>query len=144
MNRETFERWIAANVEGTGYGKCVEKAVEMAEAFPEELEVRQGLFHDPDWGPRQHRWCRVRGTSQIVDPTARQFPSGVLFPNGAGSLFYEDLTDTDSAELRERVPSGKCLECGELLYGESQFCDSSCASAYTSFVMDSLNHPYGF
>lgn len=126
MDRDQYTQWIRANVEGSGYGACVTKAVEMAAAFP-ELEVRQGLYECPVWGPRQHRWCRVRGTDVIVDPTGAQFPTGSHFPDG---LFYEDLTDASEDELLDRVPTGKCWECGGFTYRGQTFCDSGCEVAY--------------
>lgn len=126
MSRSKYEQWIRDNVEGNGYGTCTVKAAEMAAAFP-ELEVREGLYDCPNWGLRQHRWCRVRSTQQIVDPTGTQFPFGSHFPDG---LFYQDLTDASEDELMDHVPTGKCLECGSFTYQGHTFCDSACESAF--------------
>jgi hypothetical protein len=65
--------WIAANVEGDGYGKCRETCARMVQEFPELTRVH-GTYVDLIWGFRSHFWC-VAETGLIVDPTAAQFPS---------------------------------------------------------------------
>lgn len=113
-----YQKWIAENVQGDGYGQCHKVAQRMAESFPELTYVR-GEYYCPFWGPRMHGWC-IDIEGRIVDPTALQFPS-------KGEGHYEQVEDKD-------LPVGRCMECGELFYDNSPcmpFCSKECAEAYT-------------
>ena len=102
-----WEKWSDEN----GYAKCAERTLEMQKEFPELTRVR-GHFLDWAWGPREHWWL-VTPTGTIVDPTKDQFPS-----KGKGD--YQPLDES----LGE--PTGRCLNCGELLYGPETFCSENC------------------
>jgi len=124
--RDAYKVWIDQNVnDDNGYGKCDELTRRMVKAFP-TLTRRKGFFHSVFWGRRQHWWCRDEG-GDIVDPTARQHPDGICFPKSDEA--YEDLTDCTDDELAERVPSGKCMDCGAEVYGGKRFCNSACERA---------------
>jgi hypothetical protein len=125
--RDRYLAWIAENVEGSGYGECEQIAGAMARAFPEELEVRKGFFFDAVWGRRGHWWCRTRD-GRIVDPTARQHPTGALLPEDGSD--YEDLTDATPEQMAERVPTGRCMECGDDVYRGQTFCSLNCERAF--------------
>lgn len=129
-----YADWIAANVidhgAGAGYGKCEQTAIAMVAAFP-ELEVRKGFFRDALWGDRAHWWCRRRSDGRIIDPTALQHPSGILFPENASA--YEDLTDATEEEMARRCPTGRCPSCGEPVYRGAEFCDDACFRSYVIY-----------
>ncbi len=85
-----YATWIKLEVEGDGYGKCVEVVEVMHETFP-ELTPRFGFFFAPHpWGRRHHWWLRTPD-GKIVDPTGKQHPNGETFPESDAG--YEDLTD---------------------------------------------------
>jgi len=118
-----YKGWVTANVgDDHGYGRCKEISERMVEAFP-HLSLRKGFFYSLMWGRRTHWWCRDDG-GNIVDPTARQYPDGIIFPPTVDR--YEDLTDCADAELYERVPSSKCMDCGEWVYRGAKFCNADC------------------
>ena len=113
-----YVEWIAANVQGNGYGKCQEHTEAMAKVFPELTRVR-GHYICPTWGRRAHWWL-VASDGQIVDPTATQFPS-------CGLGDYEPWNDTAPE------PTGKCMECGGYCYGGRVACSRECDSALAKF-----------
>jgi len=82
--------------------------------FP-ELRLARGYVFDGCWGERTHWWC-VTPDGEVVDPTSSQFPA--LLPGS-----YQELGPND------RIPSGRCPNCGETVYDGATFCDSSCYSA---------------
>lgn len=125
-----YSTWVSLEVEGDGYGKCVETVDAMHETFP-ELEKRFGFFFAPaPWGRRQHWWLRTPD-AQIVDPTGKQHPNGQIFPESDAA--YEDLTDLDPKELRTKVPTGVCMDCGSEVYGTT-FCNASCEAATMRYM----------
>jgi hypothetical protein len=81
--------------------------------FP-ELRLARGLIYDACWGDRTHWWC-VDPDGNIIDPTDSQFPC--LMPGS-----YQELGDND------RIPSGRCLNCGETVYDGQTFCNDLCSS----------------
>ena len=126
-----YATWVKIEVEGDGYGKCVQAVDAMHETFP-ELEKRFGFFFaSAPWGRRHHWWLRTPD-GQIVDPTGKQHPNGQIFPESDAG--YEDLTDLDPEELRSKVPTGVCLDCGGPVYNGETFCNSSCAAATASYM----------
>lgn len=56
---------------------------------------------------------------RVIDPTVEQFAS-----NGAGD--YEEYTGAE--------PTGHCLNCGALLFNETGFCDTACATETAAFL----------
>ncbi len=96
QNMSLYAEWITANVE-KAYGQCAEVTEAMAVAFPELTRVR-GHYYCTTWGERAHWWL-VTPTGEIVDPTAKQFPSG-----GRGAYVKWDETRAE--------PTGMCPNCG--------------------------------
>lgn len=129
QDRTRYLDWIREHVKGPGhgYGKCVEVTGAMLEAFTGELRRRRGFFHDALWGRRTHFWM-LTAEGEVVDPTGCQHPSGALLP--ASAELYEDLTDLTEEEMADRVPSGRCAECGADCYRERMFCSDPCARAF--------------
>lgn len=104
------------------YACCKQATDRMIIEFPELKQVR-GWYHCPIWGRRTHWWC-VDPDGQIVDPTVRQFPSHAI----AHESFYEEYID-------QPIPTGRCLECGELLYHGATVCSDTCYSAFARSLM---------
>ena len=95
-------------------GKCKE-ASEAACALDATLTLVRGHYDCPIWGKQEHWWCR-RQDGTILDPTAKQFPSG-----GIGEY----------VEFDGRV---ECAECGKIVseddavpMGNFVVCSSRCA-----------------
>lgn len=120
-----YAEWIDLNVEGDGYGRCEDVCTTMQAAFP-ELELRKGFFFSVAWGRRQHWWLRT-ADGRIVDPTSLQHPDGATFPASAAQ--DQDLTDATDEEMRDKVPSGVCMDCGDPVYRGATFCSESCEAA---------------
>jgi len=120
--QEKYKKWIEDNVT-EAYGKCAEVTAAMVAAFPELTRVR-GHYYCYGWGERTHWWLTAPDGS-IVDPTKDQFPS-------KGNGEYVPLP----ANAPE--PTGKCPNCGELIYNGGDFCDDHCGHAYVAFIHASL------
>lgn len=54
-------------------GKCKEMSQELVKADP-SLTLVRGHYHCPIWGKQAHWWVNDED-GNIIDPTARQFPS---------------------------------------------------------------------
>ena len=121
MSKSKYQEWIDVNVMVT-YGQCKKITLQMQQAFP-ALELVRGYYYCTAWGERHHWWLKTKD-DDIVDPTAAQFPS-------KGHGVYIEHTDDMP------VPTGKCLNCGDLIYGERDpFCSEHCERetvAYTNF-----------
>ena len=113
-----YTDWIALNVTGDGYGKCKQVTESMAVAFPELHRVR-GHYYCDTWGECAHWWL-IDPNWQVVDPTAAQFPS-----KGAGKYV--------KWEEGSEEPTGKCPNCGELIYGGDSVCSEKCGVEYVAF-----------
>ena len=111
-----FSDWISEHAKGDVRGYCRQIAQEMADAFP-ALTV-WGKFCPIDG--TGHAWCQTPD-GQIVDPTASQFAEGY---NYAGGVPLSDF------------PTGKCMECGELIYGKTGYSGlhAECEAAYAAYV----------
>jgi hypothetical protein len=93
-----YQRWIDKNVPDRCIGLCRRKSEEMVAKFPELRIVGtscQGMF--------EHCWC-VTKKGNVVDPTAHQFSHPLDYTR------YLELPD---------FPTGKCPECGELMYPDT-------------------------
>lgn len=55
----------------------------------------------------------------ILDPTKEQFAS-----QGQGAYEPHDGPE----------PTGACLNCGALVYGETSFCNSNCTREFSSYI----------
>lgn len=128
IDTKPYRAWILKHLKDNdlhdGYGKCKEICNTMAKTFP-ELEIRKGNFESIAWGIRQHYWCRVNG--QIIDPTGHQHPDGLFFPSSDEK--YDDFTDMTEQEAIDagKVPTGKCINCGKMIYYKSScVCSPEC------------------
>jgi hypothetical protein len=148
---DIYRTWIhsaVANVgHGTGYGICREISEAMAREFP-EMQVRKGIFKSVTWGHREHWWCRIHrdidesttdshraANGRIVDPTALQYPDGMLFP--MSPVQYCDLTDVSRDEAIDRglIPTGTCPNCSEMIYRRRDgTCSDACAESYARYL----------
>ena len=114
--------WVGSHFTGNGYGQCDQYALGLASVFPSLVAVR-GFYHCWVFGRRTHWWC-VNEFGQIVDASAMQFPS-----RGAGR--YEIVADAD---LAEKVPTGRCMDCGADVYRNATFCNAECEAATTAYL----------
>lgn len=108
---QNYQQWIAAHQPTDPRGQCVEMTRRMADVFPELRRVR-GHYYCPIEGERHTHWWLIAPSGVVIDPTADQFPS-------CGHGDYEEY---DGPE-----PTGKCLDCGALLFGPLTFCNAECA-----------------
>lgn len=117
-----FDAWIIEHYPNAeaAYGRCDDATREMQRAFPELTRVR-GHYYCPVWGERQHWWL-VTAEGAIVDPTAAQFPSD-------GDGVYQPWVEGDEE------PSGKCPNCGGLVYSGGTVCSDVCARSYEAYIM---------
>ena len=116
-----YAKWIAENRPDDPWGQCEALTRLMATAFPELRRVR-GHYVCPLQGRLPH-WWMVTADGQIVDPTQDQFAS-----KGEGS--YE--------EYEGREPTGTCLNCGELVFGDDKFCNEKCLAEMTAYLEDGV------
>ncbi len=121
MNK-AYADWILENVTRS-YGTCAETTLAMVKAFPELIRVR-GHYYDLVWGEREHWWC-VAPNGDIVDPTASQFPT-------AGAGHYE------ASDESQPEPTGRCPNCGDLVYDGGTCCSELCHNAYAAYC----SNPY--
>lgn len=119
--KNEYINWIDEHVPdyAAAYGKCGDVTVQMREAFPELLRVR-GHYYCPVWGRREHWWLTT-ADGEIVDPTARQFPSG-------GIGLYEPWDES------QPEPTGVCPNCGDYIYGGGEVCGSRCWQEYAAYL----------
>ncbi len=111
-----YRAWIDAYVKANDdfvRGKCEDGTKEMLAAFP-ELRLAVGFVHCT-WGRDQHFWC-VTEDGEIIDPTRSQF---------IAVWKYEELDLADPA-TRAKIPTGRCMDCGDDVYGGNQFCSDKC------------------
>jgi hypothetical protein len=120
---EAYAQWIDENypTQVAAFGACHEATDRMVAAFPELRQVR-GYYVDRRWGEREHWWC-VDPAGQVVDPTARQFPS-----RGYGE--YVELDPT------ARQPTGKCPECGGYAFDGETFCSEDHKTSYMAYLAE--------
>jgi hypothetical protein len=114
-----YADWITANVKGSSYGQCKSITLQMADAFPELTRVR-GHYYCWIWGERAHWWL-VDPDGDIVDPTAKQFPS---LGNGEYVPWIEGSPE----------PTGMCPNCGGYCYDHNTCCCDACTTEYTLYV----------
>lgn len=108
---KNYQQWIAAHQPTDPRGLCVMMTLKMVEAFPELRRVR-GHYYCPMSGEQYTHWWLMAADGSIIDPTADQFLS-------CGAGVYEEYAGPE--------PTGKCLDCGALLFGPLTFCDATCA-----------------
>lgn len=152
MKDAKYQKWIDQYAEQKNIsrlrGSCVMATKEIMRAFPELRTVVGFVFPiqatpehiqnslptasscledrrmawDLYLGPEQHCWC-IDPEGNIVDPTKAQ---------------YEEWTGIQYVEFSEEVhgpmPSGKCIDCGELLFGTTDFCNEQCQQATEDYL----------
>jgi len=121
MNKyaEYIQRIIESRYSGEGWrtlGMCRQEVAAMKEEFPELEEVKG---HVTVWfsgaGPmKRAHWWLTDPDGNIVDPTVGQFPFGVER--------YEPWEKGDPIRL------GKCMNCGEEIWGQPGEKDAHCCS----------------
>jgi hypothetical protein len=136
--REEYDAWILKWADENSYvpkhaplseklhNRCREASEEMVEEFG-NLRIEKGYVIGVSLGgpgylipyPRaiEHWWCVDKTTGEIVDPTVSQFDGHVVIER------YEAYDE----DLHGPLPTGKCMNCGELLYGDegsSNICPS--------------------
>lgn len=79
------------------------------------LEVR---LNEHEWVTSAER-RRVTPDGTVLDPTKEQFAS-------QGQGVYEPREGPE--------PTGTCLNCGALVYGETPFCNSNCTNEFSSYI----------
>lgn len=114
---DSYLQWIAEHVGPDPHGQCKEITERMAAAFPELRRVR-GHYVCPSEGPQPH-WWMITPDGMVLDPTKEQFAS-----QGQGA--YEPHEGPE--------PTGTCLNCGALVYGETSFCNSDCTNEFSSYI----------
>lgn len=126
----SYEEWIESYVsrqhERFVRGKCKEACEEMVKAFP-ELRLAAGFAH-VTWGQDEHWWC-VALNGAIVDPTKSQFHFSEVFQ-------YEEL-DLADPKTKQRIPIGKCPNCGDRIYPggySASICSEDCEKSYVSYL----------
>ena len=115
---DSYTEWIEQNVNGTGYGKCSQITMDMANAFPSLRRVR-GHYYCPVWGERAHWWL-VDEDGTVIDPTAAQFPS-----RGMGPYVPWDESQPE--------PTGMCPNCGGPCYNGDTLCCQECHDSYVAY-----------
>lgn len=114
---DSYLQWIADNVGPDPHGQCKEITERMAVAFPDLRRVR-GHYVCPLEGLQPH-WWMITPDGAVLDPTKEQFAS-----QGQGG--YEPHEGPE--------PTGTCLNCGALVYGETSFCNSDCTNEFSSYI----------
>ena len=114
---KSYFQWIADNVGRDPYGQCEEITKRMAGAFP-ELQRQRGHYVCPSTG-RQPHWWLVTPDGTVLDRTKDQFPSRGL---GAYELY-------EGPE-----PTGTCLTCGALVFGDERFCNAHCRNEFVEYL----------
>lgn len=122
---DAHEAWIDHHVSDyvAAYGKCADVTEAMQAAFPELQRVR-GHYYDAAWGERAHWWL-VTPDGNIVDPTAKQFPT-----HGAGVYV--------PWEEGQEEPTGMCPNCGESCYGGRDCCSDECYRSHAAYLYASV------
>ena len=115
-----YVAWIAENVSDP-LGRCHEFVAKMNRVFP-ELEPVYGEYLCARWGPRSHRW-RGAPAGRIVDPTVEQCPC-----RSVPEAYVPEPPDA-------KRPTGRCLECGDLVYDGGNFCSPACEGATIASLM---------
>lgn len=116
---DKYANWIRRNVPPVCDGLCGSTTLEMAEAFP-ELQRMAGHYICPLAGTQPHWWL-LTPDGEIIDPTARQFPS-----QGQGE--YQPWP------AEQPLPTGVCANCGEYAYDHQTCCSDECSRAYVLYL----------
>lgn len=126
VDAEKYRKWIeeySSSNAGKIRGLCFSASQKMVQEFP-ELKQERGYAIVPnvvcgDWS-EPHWWC-VAPDGQIYDPTASQF---------VDIIRYEPYSE----EVHGPLPTGKCYDCGTLLYDSKNFCDERCEASTRAYL----------
>lgn len=123
----TYADWINATVP-KGYGcrgTCRRYSELMVAAFP-ELRLACGFVVLLGHKDEQHWWC-VAPDGTVIDPTSGQFAGWTV-------VLHYDEVDLDDEVDRARIPTGKCMNCGEFCYGgRRNACSPACDSELSDY-----------
>lgn len=128
-----YSAWIAAFVQkcnGNVEFRCQTAAEQMCAAFPELRIVRGWVIaeHVRQIGRvdcHQHWWCCLG--NEIIDPTAAQYITICEY-------------DEYSLEKHGPLPTGKCYDCGALLYDNKTFCNDDCENNTLDYLSEIRCH----
>lgn len=126
MSRQ-YDTWIAEYVakhSGFVRGKCASATAEMVEAFPELKRVAgfvEVLWPAAGVVTEQHWWC-LDPSGDVVDPTAAQFHV----------VLSREALDLNNPDDVGRIPTGRCMCCGEDVFRGDTFCTKQCERDFCS------------
>lgn len=125
-----YQNWINSYKEKHKVlaGLCFPACSLMLKDFP-ELTICRGYIVD-GWGKRYTHWFLKTDNDEIIDPTISQFD----YLLDGGNLKYEEYSEG----LHGPLSTGKCMDCGKLLYNNETFCNSIC-SENTSKYLSKIN-----
>ncbi len=114
---KSYENWIMEHYSTPMEARlqCKEASEEMSKQFPDlklvrgQIEVEEPYDLPPT--KTEHWWC-VMPDGKVIDPTAHQYQTRIL-----------SYTPTDKSRGE---PTGKCMNCGDIAYNNSQFCKKEC------------------
>ena len=115
-----YEMWMAANVTPPVRGMCKHYSELMVKVFP-ELRLAKGWYIDPTCIQHPHWWC-VTPQGIIIDPTVEQFMLGGTYK------------EYDGPE-----PTGRCYNCGALVFEMRNFCSGDCEGQYLLAIRERKN-----
>ena len=121
-----YQEWIEKNVSKNPNDvlqTCEEATLKMKEVFPELQRIR-GLVHTTDqWGDKNkypHWWLIDPWDNDIIDPTVLQFCLCTI-------LGYIPIDEN-------RIPTGKCPNCGDVCYDNEYLCSDECSKEYGYYI----------
>lgn len=124
--RKEYKNWIDIYNKSHNIvsGFCLSASSLMIKDFP-ELILCRGYTTDLYYNKRTHWWCKTID-GEIIDPTVSQFfKDGIEF-----DLKYEEYDE----DLHGRLATGKCMDCGNYLYDDEQFCNDECEKATMDYL----------
>ena len=117
--KQEYQQWIDS-LPARVTGECAKRTFEMQARFPELIRVR-GEYLCMIWGSREHWWLKTT-KGEIIDPTAKQFPT-------LGNCEYLERDES----LPE--PTGTCPNCGDYCYTHRTCCSDQCHKEYVAYCM---------
>lgn len=116
-----IESYTAAQPERYVRGKCREATVAMIETYP-ELRQAAGFVYCT-WGREEHFWC-MTADGEVIDPTKSQYHH----------VFRYEEIDLSDPEQVKKIPTGRCMDCGDDTYEDKTFCDERCEAATRAYM----------
>jgi len=110
-------------------GLCFPACSLMLQNFP-ELQLIRGYIIDI-WDKKRTHWWLKTESGEIIDPTVSQFDNLLTF----GSLVYEEYNEF----IHGPLATGKCMNCGECVYNDEQFCNVECEKNTFKYLNEKRN-----